>query len=107
MRSPSGRSRRRLRRFSPKLPRMPRLASLGHVVTPVDVSCSIEALIRRLRRIAPDLVFNLAEGQRGRFREAFYPALFEQLGLPHTGSHASVLAVCLDKALAKRIVSAA
>ena len=83
------------------------LASVGHHVTPVEVSGSIEVLVRTLRRISPDLVFNIAEGERGRFREAFYPALFEQLGLPHTGSDASVLAICLDKALAKQIVAAA
>jgi D-alanine-D-alanine ligase len=82
------------------------LVGLGHEVHPVDVSCSIEALVGRLRRGAPDLVFNLAEGRRGAFREAFYPALFEELGLPHTGSSASVLALCLDKALAKRVVGA-
>ena len=83
------------------------LAELGHDVTPIDVSCALPALVARLGRAAPDVVFNLAEGQRGAFREAFYPAVFEHLGLPHTGSSASTLAVCLDKALAKRIVAAA
>ncbi len=82
------------------------LSTLGHEVTPVEVSCPIEELIAILRRLAPDLVFNIAEGTHGRFREAFYPALFEQLHLRHTGSSASVLALCLDKALAKRVVAA-
>lgn len=80
--------------------------SLGHEVTPLDVTGSIPRVIAALQRIRPDLVLNLAEGERGAFREAFYPALFEQLGYPHTGSSASVLALCLDKALAKRVVSA-
>jgi D-alanine-D-alanine ligase len=83
------------------------LVSLGHSVVPIDVSCTIPSLVARLRRAAPDVVFNIAEGARGRFREAFYPALFEQLGLRHTGSSASSLALCLDKALAKRLVAAA
>jgi D-alanine-D-alanine ligase len=83
------------------------LVSLGCSVVPIDVSCSIPSLVARLRRAAPDVVFNIAEGTRGPFREAFYPALFEQLGLVHTGSSASALAVCLDKALAKRVVAAA
>jgi D-alanine-D-alanine ligase len=83
------------------------LASLGHVVTPVEVSRPVEDLIGELRRLAPELVFNMAEGERGTFREAFYPALFEHLGLAHTGSPASVLALCLDKAMAKKIVAAA
>jgi D-alanine-D-alanine ligase len=82
-------------------------ALADHDVVPIDVSGSIPALVGRLLRCAPDLVLNIAEGERGAFREAFYPALFEQLGLPHTGSSASVLALCLDKALAKRVVAAA
>jgi D-alanine-D-alanine ligase len=83
------------------------LAALGHAVTPIDVTGSIARLVTRLRRVAPDVVFNLAEGEHGPFREAFYPALFEQLGLRHTGSPASALALCLDKVIAKRIVAAA
>jgi D-alanine-D-alanine ligase len=80
---------------------------LGHAVTPIEVSGSIPGIVARLRRVAPDVVLNFAEGTRGTFREAFFPALFEQLGLPHTGSSASALAVCLDKALAKRVVATA
>lgn len=83
------------------------VAGLGHRVVALDVTGSIPRLAQALRRHAPDLVFNFAEGERGAFREAFYPALFEQLGLAHTGSSASALAVCLDKALAKRVVAAA
>ena len=83
------------------------LAGLGHAVTPLDVTGSVPLLAARLERMAPDLVFNLAEGERGAFREGFYPALFEQLGLTYTGSSASTLALCLDKALAKRVVAAA
>jgi D-alanine-D-alanine ligase len=83
------------------------LAGLGHRAIPLEVSGSFARLFARLRRIAPDLVFNLAEGERGAFREAIYPALFDQLGLPYTGSGASTLALCLDKALAKSVASAA
>jgi D-alanine-D-alanine ligase len=83
------------------------LRALGHEVVPVDVSCSVVETVRRLRRAAPDLVFNLAEGRRGAFREGFFPALFDELGLRYTGSGPSVLALCLDKALANRVVRAA
>ncbi|HEU0031377.1 MAG TPA: hypothetical protein VFQ53_12140 [Kofleriaceae bacterium] len=83
------------------------VASLGHHVTPIDVTGSIPALVDRLTKLAPDVVLNLAEGERGAFREAFYPALFEQLGLPYTGSAPATLAVCLEKALAKRVVASA
>ena len=84
-----------------------RLARLGHTVAPVEVSGPVSLLVDRLTRIAPDLVFDIAEGDRGTFREAFYPALFEQLGLPFTGSSPSTRALCLDKQLAERIVAAA
>jgi D-alanine-D-alanine ligase len=83
------------------------LASLGHVVTPIEVTRPVDEIVDELRRVAPDLVFNMAEGTRGTFREALLPALCEQLGLAHTGSSASVLALCMDKALAKRVVAGA
>ena len=56
----------------------------------------------RLEAFAPDIVFNLAEGHRGKTRRAFYPALFEELGIPSTGSDAYTLCVTLDKALTKK-----
>jgi D-alanine-D-alanine ligase len=84
-----------------------RLGGLGHRVVAVDVGGPIAPLIQRLERIAPDLVFDIAEGERGAFREAFYPALFEQLGLAYTGSSPSTRALCLDKWLAERIVASA
>jgi D-alanine-D-alanine ligase len=83
------------------------VASLGHTVVPIDVTGSVTRVIAELERTTPDLVFNFAEGERGQFREAFYPALFEQLGLAHTGSSASTLSLCMDKALAKRVVAGA
>lgn len=83
------------------------IAAGGHTVTRVEVSGPLERVIARLRALAPDVVFNIAEGLHGTFREALWPALFEQLRLPHTGSPPSVMAVCLDKALACRIVAAA
>jgi len=80
---------------------------LGHDVRAVEVSRPLAELVAELTTLAPDLVFNLAEGNRGRAREALYPAIYEQLGLRYTGSSASVLALCLDKVLAKRVVEAA
>ncbi len=84
------------------------LEKLGHEVVPVDVgSGSVSALSSRLEGLRPDLVFNTAEGAHGRFREAFWPALFDQLGLPFTGSDAWVCAVTLDKQLTKMLVAKA
>src|SRR5262245_53599479 len=64
------------------------VAEPGHTVVPIDVSGSIPKLVDQLAQIDPDVVLNFAEGEHGTFREAFYPALFEQLGLVHTGSSA-------------------
>ena len=82
------------------------LRSLGHEVARVDVGAgSAATLVRALEDIAPDLVFNTAEGTHGRFREAFYPGLFEQLGLPFTGSDAYVCALTLDKQITKMLLA--
>lgn len=51
-----------------------------------------------------DLVFNIAEGVKGRYRESQIPALLELMGVEFTGSEAGSLAVCHDKGLAKKIV---
>lgn len=51
-----------------------------------------------------DIVFNFAEGLKGRGREAHIPALLNLLSIPFTGSDETTLAVALDKALAKIIV---
>jgi D-alanine--D-alanine ligase len=51
-----------------------------------------------------DVVFNIAEGMVGRSREAQIPSLCELLGIPYTGSDSATLSICLDKALAKRLL---
>ncbi len=81
------------------------LRRLEHVVEPIDVAGPASRVVARLEALAPDLVFNTAEGTRGRFREAFYPALFDRLGLAFTGSDAYVCALTLDKQLTKMVVA--
>ena len=78
------------------------LATAGHRVQTIDVTGPASLLVTRLEAFTPDIVFNLAEGHRGKTRRAFYPALFEELGLPSTGSDAYTLCVTLDKALTKK-----
>ncbi|TMA28058.1 MAG: ATP-grasp domain-containing protein [Deltaproteobacteria bacterium] len=80
------------------------LERLGHRVERIEVSGPASRTAARLEAYAPDLVFNTAEGRRGRFREAFYPALFDELGFPYTGSDAWVLAITLDKAMTKLVL---
>lgn len=77
---------------------------LGHRVERMEVSGPASRTVARLEAFSPDLIFNTAEGRRGRFREAFFPALFDELGFPYTGSDAYALAVTLDKQLTKLIL---
>lgn len=77
----------------------------GHEVIRMDISESPAGWIERLHSEKPDLVFNTAEGKRGRAREALAPALFEDMNLPFTGSDAYSLVITLDKWLTKLIVA--
>jgi D-alanine-D-alanine ligase len=77
------------------------LVTAGHEVERIEVSGPASHLVARLEAWDPDLIFNTAEGRRARAREAFYPALFEELGFPYTGSDAYVLTLTLDKWLTK------
>ncbi len=81
------------------------LVRAGHDVHRLEVAGPASRMISRLEAISPDLVFNLAEGYKGKTREAFYPALFDELGFPYTGSDAYTLCTTLDKALTKRVLS--
>src|SRR5579862_507373 len=81
------------------------LERLGHRVERIEVSGPASRTVARLEAYNPDLVFNTAEGRRGRFREAFYPALFEELGFTYTGSDPYTLALTLDKQHTKMIVA--
>src|SRR5580704_8323116 len=77
------------------------LEAAGHEVVRVEVSGPAGSLLERLETLDPDVIFNTAEGERGRMREAFYPALFEELGIPFTGSDAYTNAITLDKWMTK------
>lgn len=55
-----------------------------------------------------DIVFTISEGRGNyRSREGQVPAVLEMLGITYIGSDPTCLAVCLDKPLAKHLVSAA
>ncbi len=72
----------------------------GHQVIPLEAD---ETLLDTLRRAAPDICFNIAEGLRGDARESQVPALLEMLGIPYAGSKVLAHALSLDKAAAKHI----
>jgi D-alanine-D-alanine ligase len=61
-------------------------------------------LVTQLTNYRPDLCFNIAEGHFGVGREAYIPAVLEQMKLPYTGSNVLTLALSLDKPMTKRIL---
>jgi D-alanine-D-alanine ligase len=74
----------------------------NYTVYPVE---SDENAYETLRKIRPDLVFNIAERFYGPNRESHIPTLCEILDIPYTGSDPLTLGICLDKSRAKEILS--
>ena len=82
------------------------LQNLGHSVDMLEVSGPATQIVARLEASSPDMIFNIAEGKNDRNREGFFPGLFEQIGLPHTGSDAYACNLTLDKHLTKLLIQA-
>jgi D-alanine-D-alanine ligase len=80
------------------------IEAAGHEVDKIEVSGPASHLLERIEASDPDIIFNTAEGRGGRMREAFYPALFEEIGVPYTGSDAYAMAITLDKWLTKLVL---
>lgn len=78
------------------------LREKGHEVSGIEAD---DEALTKLEKNRPDIVFNVAEGLFGDFRESYMPMICERLGLPYTGSGPVELAVCLNKARAKEILS--
>ncbi|HTN52101.1 MAG TPA: ATP-grasp domain-containing protein, partial [Anaeromyxobacter sp.] len=77
------------------------IASWGHEVVDLEATQDLPVV---LASTPVDVVFNIAEGFKGRSRESQVPSLLELLDIPYTGSDPAALSVSLDKALAKRMV---
>jgi len=80
------------------------LQSRGHCVDLVDVG--EVNLFSYFKKSRIDLVFNIAEGKHGKFRESEIPAILDYLNVPYTGSNTFSLALALNKALTKKILRA-
>jgi len=78
------------------------LEELGHCT--IRVGRGVELARRLAAGERWDLVFNFAEGVRGRSREAQVPAVCELFDQPYTFSDPLTCALTLDKSLAKRLV---
>ena len=77
------------------------IAEAGHDVSILEADADLP---RRLMDSRPDIVFNIAEGQRGRGREAQVPAILSYLGIPYTGSDEVALSVVMDKYMTNRLL---
>jgi D-alanine-D-alanine ligase len=78
------------------------IEKIGYSVIPIEAT---KTLSENLKEHRIDVVFNIAEGANKRAREAQVPAICDLLGIEHTGSDATCLAITLDKAITKRLLS--
>jgi D-alanine-D-alanine ligase len=78
------------------------IENAGHKVRVIEAD---QDLPLRLAQDRPDIVFNIAEGLNGRGREAQVPAILSYLGIPYVGSDETTMALTMDKALCKRLLS--
>mgnify|MGYP001619255658 FL=1 len=80
------------------------LKTKGHSVDLVEAGQP--NLLSYFRKNRVDMVFNIAEGKSGKFRESEIPAILDYLDIPYTGSNTISLALALNKALTKKILIA-
>lgn len=78
------------------------IEKFGCQVVPIEAT---KSLAESLKEHRIDVVFNIAEGTNKRAREAQVPAICDLLGIEHTGSDATCLALTLDKAITKKLLS--
>lgn len=76
----------------------------GHEVYTFNVNQS--NILSYFKKNKVDIVFNIAEGKSGKFRESEIPALLDYLNIPYTGSNTFALALALNKAFTKKILKA-
>jgi D-alanine-D-alanine ligase len=79
------------------------MESRGNEVTCVEESDDFYDNAKALKS-SIDLVFNIAEGRKGSFREASVPFILEFLGMPYTASDPKTLMLALDKNLCNMLL---
>lgn len=82
------------------------VAHLGHRPLRLGNPRALLARIGKGELPALDVALSIAEGTRGRDREAWGPVLLQLAGVPHLGSDALTLSATLDKLWAARLVAA-
>ncbi|MGB9856147.1 MAG: D-alanine--D-alanine ligase family protein [Caldisericum exile] len=78
------------------------LEARGHKVKLYEATSPL--LFYSLTIDKPQFVFNIAEGKYGAYREAFVPALLDELRIPYTGSSVLSLAISMDKVMTKEVL---
>jgi len=81
---------------------MAALESRGHRASFLEGDATLLDNVRKLR---PDICFNICEGHFGDGREAQVPAILEMLRIPYTCSQVVTLALALDKPMTKRVLT--
>ena len=71
----------------------------------VDMIEADRELAQKLTENEIDIVFNIAEGLNKQTREAQVPAVCDLIGVEHTGSDASCLAITLNKSFTSRLMA--
>lgn len=84
-----------------------RISRMGHVALRVPASGGICALVQDLTKVRPDLIYNLSFGAGGATRQAMQACIYEEVGIPYTGSGPASLALAQDKHLTKVVAAAA
>jgi D-alanine-D-alanine ligase len=80
------------------------LRKKGHNVLPVEAGNP--DIVSYFRKNRVDMVFNIAEGRAGKYRESQIPAILDYLKIPYTGSNTFALALALNKSATKKILKA-
>jgi D-alanine-D-alanine ligase len=83
------------------------LVSNGHVIRLLGLRPPLTRATATLMQVDTELVFNLFEGFEGRSETEWHVAkTLETLGCPFTGASAATLALCLNKAKTKQLLTA-
>jgi D-alanine-D-alanine ligase len=75
----------------------------GHTVKRIG---NVQKLLFQIDRLDVDIVFNIAEGRRGRNRESQVPMILEMYNIPCVGADALCLGITLDKYVTKKMMVA-
>ncbi len=84
------------------------LKRLGHEHFPITCTLDLDSMKEKLRKLRPDMVFNLVESLHGNDSLVYIPpAVLDSLHLPYTGASAESLFLTTHKLLAKDRLSRA